>query len=96
MAISLRPALPGDEEFLFSVYASTGADEMALVDWNKTQKESFLRMQFNSQDQFYKANYPSAEYQLILLSGHPARVPTTHDLVQLIFEDPRAQEGNSK
>ena len=41
MTIGLRPALPSDDEFLFSVYASTGADEMDSVDWNISQKEHF-------------------------------------------------------
>lgn len=69
--VNLRPILSGDEEFLFSVYSSTRMDEMALVDWNEAQKESFLRSQFNSQDKYYKENYPGALYQLILLDGQP-------------------------
>ena len=47
------------------------ADEMDLVDWNTTQKEALLRMQFCSQDQYYREIYPSAEYQVILLDGQP-------------------------
>ena len=69
MTISLRLALSGDEEFLFSVYASTRMEEMALVDWNAAQKEQFLRMQFLAQDSDYKTNYPGAKFQLILLDG---------------------------
>ncbi len=72
MATSLRPAQSRHEEFLFSVSASTRAAEMDLVDWNTTQKEAFLRMQFRSQDQYYKENYPSAEYQIIMVDGHRA------------------------
>ena len=41
MAISLRPALPSDDEFLLSVHATTRTDEMDLVDWNTAQKSHF-------------------------------------------------------
>ena len=71
MIITLRPALSGDDEFLFSVYASTRANEMELVDWSPTQKEAFLRMQFRAQDQFYRANYLGVEYSIILKDDQP-------------------------
>jgi ribosomal protein S18 acetylase RimI-like enzyme len=69
--ILLRPALAGDEEFLFSVYASTRMEEMALVDWNEAQKDAFLRMQFRAQDQFYRQNYLGAEFSIILKDERP-------------------------
>ena len=71
MIIALRPVLFGDEDFLFSVYAGTRAEEMDLVDWDAAQKRAFLRMQFRAQDQFYKENYTGAEYQVILLDDQP-------------------------
>ena len=69
--VHLRPVSSDDEDFLFSVYSSTRIDEMALVDWSALQKETFLRMQFNSQYQYYKENYPGAQYQVILLDDQP-------------------------
>ncbi len=69
MTIDLRAVEAGDDNFLFSVYASTRADEMARVDWNAQQQESFLRMQFRAQAQFYTENYPGAEFQVITLNG---------------------------
>ena len=71
MSILLRPVTPADDDFLFSIYASTRADEMALVDWNTEQKESFLRMQFRAQSQFYIENYPGAEFQVVILKDQP-------------------------
>jgi len=68
MSILIRPVTPADEEFLLSVYASTRADEMARVDWSAEQKESFLRMQFRAQSQFYAENYKGAEFQVISLN----------------------------
>jgi hypothetical protein len=44
--ITLRPAVPTDQDFLLKVYARTRANEMKRVDWDAAQKEAFLRMQF--------------------------------------------------
>jgi ribosomal protein S18 acetylase RimI-like enzyme len=66
MPVTLRPALPDDEAFMFEIYASTRADEMALVDWTEEQKHAFLHMQFHAQRQSYLMEYPEAQYQIIL------------------------------
>ena len=63
--MTLRPVNPGDDEFLYRVYASTRTDEMALVDWSEAQKEAFLHMQFAAQIAHYRLHYPTAEYQVI-------------------------------
>jgi ribosomal protein S18 acetylase RimI-like enzyme len=65
MKITSRISQPTDGEFLFSVYASTRAEEMALVPWTPEQKESFLRMQSNAQLTHYQKYYPKAEHQII-------------------------------
>lgn len=70
--ILLRPVDPEDSAFLFSVYASTRADEMALVAWSPAQKDAFLRSQYAAQDRFYRENYPGAVFQIILLDEKPA------------------------
>ena len=64
--IRLKPIRPGDEEFLYQVYASTRMDEMAMVDWSKEQIESFLRMQFNAQHKYYQENYVGSRFDIIL------------------------------
>ena len=66
MSTSLRPAQPEDEPFLFEVYASTCADEMALVPWPTEQKYAFLQMQFNVQRQSYTQQFPAAQWSIIL------------------------------
>ncbi len=65
MAITLCPVSDEDAVFLFQVYASTRAEEMALVDWTAAQKTAFLQMQFNAQAQHYRAYYPTATYHII-------------------------------
>jgi len=69
----LRPAEAQDEPFLFQVYASTRADEMALVDWSEEQKHAFLSMQFNAQRSDYGINFPGAVTSVITLE--PGGVP---------------------
>src|ERR1043166_7618829 len=69
MTISLRPVLSGDEEFLFSAYASTRVEEMDLIDWNILQKQAFLQMQFRAQRQQYQYSYPDAIHQIIEFNG---------------------------
>jgi ribosomal protein S18 acetylase RimI-like enzyme len=69
--VRLRPVEPDDEEFLFAVYASTRASEMELVPWDETQKQAFLRMQFNAQQEFYGSNFSGATHRIITLNDEP-------------------------
>ena len=70
--IDRRPMELGDEEFLFLVYASTRAEELAAVPWDAAQKEAFLRMQFRAQHTHYLSHYPEASYAVLFLAGQPA------------------------
>lgn len=71
--IALRPSTPADAPFLFSVYASTRAEELAPVPWSAEQKAAFLRMQFDAQTAHYAAHYaPAASFQVVLVDGVPA------------------------
>jgi ribosomal protein S18 acetylase RimI-like enzyme len=69
--ISLRPITTADLEFLAQVYASTRQEELAQVAWSAEQKEDFLQMQFDAQHQYYMANYPHAQFQIIERQGEP-------------------------
>ena len=66
--VDVRAVEAGDEDFLFSVYASTRAEEMTRVNWSAEQQEAFLRMQFRAQSTYYFENYPGAEFQVITLN----------------------------
>jgi ribosomal protein S18 acetylase RimI-like enzyme len=71
MPITLRDALQEDEAFLFEVYASTRAQEMALVPWDDEQRKSFLSMQFSAQHAHYREQFPQANYSVILRDDSP-------------------------
>jgi GNAT superfamily N-acetyltransferase len=69
--LTLRPIRPEDEGFLSKVYASTRLDELAALGWSEAQREAFLRMQFRAQQQSYLAQFPMADFTLILRDECP-------------------------
>jgi len=71
MSITLRDATAQDETFLREVYASTRANEMALVPWTEEQKAAFLSFQFDAQDSYYRSQYPTAKFQVICNDEEP-------------------------
>jgi ribosomal protein S18 acetylase RimI-like enzyme len=68
-SVELRPVEPGDEEFVYRVYASTRTEELAVVAWDDAAKDAFLRMQFAAQDRYYHDQMPDASYQVVLVYG---------------------------
>jgi ribosomal protein S18 acetylase RimI-like enzyme len=69
--VSFRPEQPDDAPFLLQLYASTRADEMALVPWDDAQKGAFLRSQFELQTHHYRKYYPDAAFLIVELNGQP-------------------------
>jgi GNAT superfamily N-acetyltransferase len=65
--LSVRPITPEDEEFLYTLYASSREEELSRVDWDTALKEQFLRMQFRAQHQFYHQHFVEPEFLIILL-----------------------------
>lgn len=70
-ALVLRPATSADESFLRTLFASTRAAELALINWAENQKEAFIAMQFNAQNRQYVMNYPNAQNSIILWNDDP-------------------------
>lgn len=72
-SISLRPATPEDAELLVAIYASTRADELALVTWwSDEQKSGFVQMQSEAQHDHYLKTYPQAQYSIVTIDDRPA------------------------
>ena len=65
----LRPETEADLEFLYRLYASTRADEMAVLDWTPEEKEAFLRGQFSAQRGHYREHYRDARFDVIERQG---------------------------
>lgn len=70
--ITFRPITAQDEPFLYRLYASTRQEELALTDWDEEQKQSFLKMQFAAQHEYYQENYTETSFDMILVDGCPA------------------------
>lgn len=86
--VTLRPVTKEDDPFLLDLYGSTRADELAQVEWEEGQRETFLRWQFDLQRREYEARFPRARYQLILINGQPAgRIWTGEDEEQIRLLD---------
>ena len=64
--LKFRPVADSDLPFLAQVYASTRAEEIAVVPWSAQQKAAFLDMQFRAQHSHYQQHYPAAERLVIL------------------------------
>jgi ribosomal protein S18 acetylase RimI-like enzyme len=72
-SITFRPIRENQEDvgFLFKVYASTRAEEMAMSGWNEKEIENFLHMQFNLQHTQYRQNYKNAAFDIIFYQEKP-------------------------
>jgi ribosomal protein S18 acetylase RimI-like enzyme len=65
--VALRPEQPGDESFLFEVYAGTRQEELALTNWDEPARRAFLNMQFAAMRRGYASLYPAGEFLVISL-----------------------------
>lgn len=69
--LSLRPETDVDLPFLIQVFASTRAEELALVPWTEDEKRAFLVDQFSAQRKHYRAYFPDAAYDVLERDGAP-------------------------
>ena len=70
--ITLRPCCSADDEFLFSVFCSARQDQFDAVNLVPEQVEQLLKMQFDAQRQQYRAQFPNADFDVILIDDEPA------------------------
>ena len=71
--VGLRPAAggPSEEAFLYLLFASNRAAEMALMPLAQHHKEFLLQVQFRSMNETYRRNFPNARYEIIELDRWP-------------------------
>jgi ribosomal protein S18 acetylase RimI-like enzyme len=70
--IELTEAVEADNDFLYSVYASTRSDEVKSFGWEESQAEAFLRMQYAVRVRSYETQYPGAITYVVLYQGDRA------------------------
>jgi ribosomal protein S18 acetylase RimI-like enzyme len=86
--VTLRPWTPGDQDFVFQLYASTRIQEFASLGWPPAQLETFLRMQFHSQQHWYETTYAAAGHQIICRDGHSiGRIMVLREPAKLLLVD---------
>lgn len=86
--VTLRPAQAEDTAFQIAVYASTRAEEMALVSWSGEQVQAFVQMQFEAQRRHYTAYFPNAEYSIILRQEVPiGRLIVSRSSAEILLMD---------
>lgn len=71
MPVTLRLATPEDEPFLFELYCSTRADEMAAWGLDQAQRKAFLELQFKARQRHYDIAFSGAEHKIILCDARP-------------------------
>ena len=71
MSVTFRPARPDDEPFLYQLYCGTRNEDIAAAELSAPQQEVLLKMQYLAQQHSYKAQYPKADHDIILLDGRP-------------------------
>jgi RimJ/RimL family protein N-acetyltransferase len=64
--VTLRPVTENDQEFLVELYATTRAQELAMVPWSIDQQQAFVRAQFSAQQDHYRQKYPDASHDIIV------------------------------
>lgn len=97
--ITLRPASPDDDLFLYRLYADRRSTELALLNWSEGETRDFLDMQFRAQQQGYGAAFPDADHRIVMQGGEPVgrilvdRRPHEHLVVDLAVLSPFRARG---
>jgi GNAT superfamily N-acetyltransferase len=71
MAVTLRLASPDDEPFLYELYCSTRAEEMAAWGLGQAQQKAFLELQFTARQRHYDIAFSGADHKIILCDDRP-------------------------
>jgi GNAT superfamily N-acetyltransferase len=72
VSITLRAAVPADEEFLFHLYCKIREPEFSYLNLPDQPEKQLLRIQHNAQQSGYRVQYPDSENLLVLHEGVPA------------------------
>lgn len=62
---------PSEEAFLYLLFSSNKAPEMALMPLDARHKEFLLQVQFRSMSMTYRQSFPSARFEIIELDRWP-------------------------
>ena len=89
--LAFRPVTDADLPFLARLYASTRAEELAVVPWSDAEKAAFLDMQFRAQHADYQGRYRQADWLLTMRQAEDIgrlyieRLPDQHSIIDISF-----------
>ena len=66
-SLTLRPATPADEDFLFELYTRNRQAELGAWGLDESMLASVMQMQFMAQQTTYATQYPNAHHDILLL-----------------------------
>jgi RimJ/RimL family protein N-acetyltransferase len=69
--IVLRPEREQDTAFLANLFRDTAGRDISLMAIDEAMKDALIRMQFTSQAATYRAQFPSARFDIIEQGGAP-------------------------
>ncbi|HEV3351667.1 MAG TPA: GNAT family N-acetyltransferase [Acidimicrobiales bacterium] len=87
LTVVLRPEEAGDDAFLCELYATTREQELSIVPWSEDERRAFCDSQSRIQRLAYRGQFPSADFDVILVDGRPAgrlAVDRTEDDIHVI------------
>jgi ribosomal protein S18 acetylase RimI-like enzyme len=67
--VSLRAIVPGDEELLFRIFASTREGEWSVLNWSAAAKDAFLRQQCAAQHRHYQEAFAGGQFSVLVAAG---------------------------
>lgn len=69
--ITLRPVAAADGAFILEVYASSRADELAVVPWSEDDKRHFVESQSRAQATDYERRFPASDHCVVVVDDVP-------------------------
>ena len=71
-AITLRPATPQDEPFLYHLYKLLRVEEFSVTGIGEAHFDLLMRMQYSARKGAYQSNYPEACRNIVTAGGADA------------------------
>jgi ribosomal protein S18 acetylase RimI-like enzyme len=69
--LEIVEAAPEHDELLYRIYAESRSEELAAWGWGESEREAFLRMQYELRRRSYAMQVPAAEHRVIVWNGAP-------------------------
>jgi len=99
MPLSLRPALPADEPFLYRLAYENFYEKLMAYNWDPKVRDVLLKLQVEGQRSGYAAQFPHADHGIIVYDDRPVgrmildRGPEVHHLVDIVVDAQHRSKG---